>query len=318
MMIDLNEAAELLKNNDNILILVHGNPDGDTLGSGFALKSALACLGKKVAVRCSDKIPPKYAFLGELDGAFDAEFIVAVDVADPKLLGKELETAYGDKIRLCIDHHGSNLRYAENTALDSDAAATCEMIIEIIRLLGVEISKHMADCLYTGLSTDTGCFRYSNVTPRTMRMAADMIEAGAENAKINTAMFETKTKTYAKLEKLALDSLKMYLDGRCAVITVTQEMYAQSGSNETEVDAIAALPRQIEGVLVGVTMREKEDGSFKVSMRSHDNVDVSTICAMMGGGGHRCAGGCKVEGPQNKAAETVVANVEKYLTENQK
>ncbi|MDD6276143.1 MAG: bifunctional oligoribonuclease/PAP phosphatase NrnA [Clostridia bacterium] len=313
MIIDLNRAAELLKDNDNILILVHGNPDGDTLGCGFALKAALTEIGKNAAVRCSDKIPPKYSYLGELDEDFDEDFVVAVDVADPKLLGKELETAYAGKIQLCIDHHSSNLKYADYTLLDSNAAAACEIILEIIKTLGVQINSKMANCIYTGLCTDTGCFKYSNVTPRTMRMAADMIEAGAENAKINTVMFDTKTRTYAKLEKLALDSMKLYLDGRCAVITITQDMYSESGSNETEVDAIAALPRQIEGVLVGVTMREKEDGDFKVSMRSHEPVDVSEICASMGGGGHRCAGGCKVAGPADKAAQTVLMNVEKYL-----
>ena len=132
MRIDLNKTVELLKERDNILILVHGNPDGDTLGCGFALKAALTKLGKKAAVRCSDGIPPKYRYLGELDEDFHEDFVVAVDVADPKLLGKTLETAYGDKIQLCIDHHSSNLQYADYTMLDSTAAAACEIILQII------------------------------------------------------------------------------------------------------------------------------------------------------------------------------------------
>lgn len=186
-------------------------------------------------------------------------------------------------------------------------------MLEIIRGLNVEVTPQIANCIYTGLTTDTGCFRYSNVTPRTMRMAADMIEAGADNAMINTVMFETKTVTYVALERLALDGMKMYSDGKCALITITQDMFRESGSDESEVDAIAAIPRQIEGVKVGVTMREKPDGSFKVSMRSHEGVDVAAICAMMDGGGHPRAAGCTVDGPAEKAQKTVIANIESYL-----
>ncbi|MBR2315657.1 MAG: bifunctional oligoribonuclease/PAP phosphatase NrnA, partial [Clostridia bacterium] len=192
-------------------------------------------------------------------------------------------------------------------------AAACEIILEVIRALGVEITRSIANNIFTGLSTDSGCFRYSNVTPRTLRMAADMIESGAEHSKINTLMFETKTRTYVALERLALESMKMYLDDRCAVITITQDMFRQSGSDESEVDAIASIPRQIEGVQVGVTIRERPDSTFKVSMRSHEGIDVSDICAMMGGGGHPRAAGCTVEGDVESARSMVVECIREYL-----
>ena len=314
MIIDMNSAVEFLKNNNNFLILVHGNPDGDTLGCGLALKEALTSLGKSARVCCNDPVPKKFNYMGTVDtDDFVPDTIVAVDVADAKLLGKDFEKKYGDKIDLCIDHHGSNRLFAKQTLLDSNAAAACEIILQVIRGLSADITKSIAACIYTGLTTDTGCFRYSNVTPRTMRMAADMIESGAENAKINTAMFETKTKTYVALERLALDGMKMYFDGKCAFITITQEMYKKSGSDETEVDAIASLPRQIEGVLVGVTMREKKDGTFKVSMRSGESANVSEICATMGGGGHPRAAGCTVNGDINNATQTVLDNVKKFI-----
>ena len=203
--------------------------------------------------------------------------------------------------------------FAERTLLDANAAAACEIILEVIHALGVKPTKQIADCIYTGISTDTGCFRYSNVTPRTMRMAAEMIECGADNVTINTVMFETKTRTYVALEKLAVGGMKMFLDGKCALITVTQDMYRQSGSDESEVDAIASLPRQIEGVLVGVTMRERKDGSYKISMRSNRPINVSEICAAMGGGGHPQAAGCQVDGPLETATETVIRNVKNYI-----
>ena len=314
MIVDLIAAAEFLKQNNNYLILTHAHPDGDTLGCGLALKEALTSIGKTARVCCGDSIPAKFGYMGSADSddlSFDT--VVAVDVADTKLLGKELEEKYGGRVDLCIDHHGSNRLYAERTLLDASAAAACEIILQVIRQLDVEITKKIADCIYTGLTTDTGCFRYSNVTPRTMHMAAEMIEAGAENAKINTVMFETKTRTYAALERLALDGMKMYFDEKCAFITITQEMFLISGSDESETDAIASLPRQIEGVKVGVTMREKPDGTFKVSMRSNEDINVSEICALMDGGGHPRAAGCTVNGPVDRATETVLSNIKKFI-----
>jgi len=306
MMITLDQTAEFLKSKDNFMILSHGHPDGDTLGAAFALKAALNKIGKKAEVCCSDTMPSKFSYIGQTVDEFEYSTLVAVDVADTKLLGKAFEAKYADKIELCIDHHGSNRAFAEKTLLDADAAAACEIILSVIRKLGVEIDRHIADCIFTGLTTDTGCFRYSNVTPTTLRMAADMVECGARNVEINTAMFETKTKTYVALEKLAMASMKMYLDDKLAFITITQDMFRQSGSDESEVDAIASLPRQIEGVVVGVTMREKPDGTFKVSMRSHAPVDVSKICAMMGGGGHPQAAGCQLEIPVDEATQRII------------
>lgn len=316
MMIDTAlQAAEILKEQDDILILVHAHPDGDTLGCGYSLCRALISLGKRAAVSCSDEIPKKYAYLskGIEHCEFEPKFIVAVDVADTKLLGKRNESLYADKIDLCIDHHGSNILFAKKTLLDPSAAAACEIILKVIRALGAEVTPETADCIYTGLSTDTGCFRYSNVTPATMRMAADMIESGARHAAINTAMFETKTKTYVALEKLCLAGMRMYFDGKLALITVTQEMFRQSGSDESECDAIAALPRQIEGVVIGATMREKPDGSFKVSLRTHSPADAAQICASMGGGGHQRAAGCQLNGPEEVARQTLVDKIEKYF-----
>lgn len=315
MIIDLIAAVEFLKNNDEYLILTHAHPDGDTLGCGFSLCEALTSIGKKAVVRCGDPVPEKYRYMGcvcEEEVKFSN--IIAVDVADAKLLGKEFEELFGNRVDLCIDHHGSNRLYARRTLLDPTAAAACEIILDVIKALGIEITKSIANNIFTGLSTDSGCFRYSNITPRTLRMAADMIEAGAEYSRINTVMFETKTRTYVALERLALESMRMYLDEKCAFITITQDMFRKSGSDESEVDAIAAIPRQIEGVRVGVTMREKSDGTFKISMRSHEGIDVSEICAMLGGGGHPRAAGCTVTGDAEAARNQVVSCIEEYLT----
>lgn len=317
MRIDTQQTAQLLRSYDDVWILTHSNPDGDTLGSGFALCRALMKLGKRARVLCADEIPAKYNYMFKSvkTETFEPAHIIAVDVADPKLLGAGLKM-YREKVELCIDHHPSNLLYAGSTLLDAQAAATAEIIFELVRALGIEFDSEMADCVYTGLSTDTGCFRYANATARTYRIAAEMIECGANAAEINRVMFDTKSKAYVALEKAAMDTLELYFNDKCAVMTLTKEMFEQSGSKESDAEGIAALPRQIEGVIVGATMRERAEGGFKVSVRTHAPIDASEICRRMGGGGHARAAGCQVKQPLEEAKKTVLKNICDVLEEN--
>lgn len=294
--IGVKECVALLKEHDNYLILSHRNPDGDTLGSAFALKRALDLLGKKSMVRCNDDIHPKFSYLwAELDNSeiiFDK--IIAVDVADKKLLGEEFEAKYGDNVFLCIDHHMSNREYAQNLLLE-DRAAAAVVIYEVIRQLGVEITPEIASCVYTGLATDTGCFMYSNTTPTVHRIAAEVMAKGADYTLINRLMFETKTLPYLRLEQMAISSIESYFDGKCAIMTVTRKMFEESGASSSECDGIAAIPRKIEGVKIAVTIRERHNGSFKVSMRTIEPYDAAKICANFGGGGHNAAAGCEFD-----------------------
>ena len=170
---------------------------------------------------------------------FKEDYIVSVDVATENLLGS-LSEIYGGKINLSIDHHGTNTEYAENLLLRETAAA-CELIYEVVLELGAEIDKDIANCLFTGISTDTGCFRYASATASTFMIAAKLVECGADNGFINRVMFETKTKTYARLERLAIDNMQLYCNDKVAIMAVTQEMYKQSGSNEQETEALAPL-----------------------------------------------------------------------------
>lgn len=317
MNIDTKKAAKTLLVKDNILILTHKSPDGDTLGSGFALCRALLKLDKKAKVVCSDDIPKKFDYLyeGMKQEEFVPDFIVAVDVADTKLLGSKYEEQYKDKVDLCIDHHGSNINYAKQTCLYPGDAATTETIYEIIKCFDVKIDEDIANCIYTGLSTDTGCFRYSNTTAKTHRVAAEMIEVGAKSAEINCVMFESKTVSFLNLQKLCIDGMRMYFDDRCALITLTQNMYDISGSDESECDAISALARQVEGVVVGVTMKERVDGTFKVSVRTHEPIDAAEICKKMNGGGHKRAAGCEIRLPLEEARKVLLGHIENALVE---
>jgi phosphoesterase RecJ-like protein len=307
MTVDVTKAAELLKGSDDILILSHRSPDGDTLGGGFALYYALKKLGKRVRLECADEVPKKFRFLtdGIVKEEFEPQFTVAVDVADLKLLGDSLAKKYGGKIDLSIDHHLSHRDFS-TFSLVEDRAAACEIIYRIIEKLGVAVDSRIADCLYIGIATDTGCFRYSNTSPNTHICAAELIKLGADNAGINKRIFETKTKSYAALERLVMNSLEMHLDGRVALVTVTQDMFRESGSDEAECDGISALPRQIEGVLAGVTIRETSDGSYKISVRTNEPVDACEICSALGGGGHVRASGCTVTGTLDEAKKKIL------------
>ena len=313
MKIDFKECAKLLLQQNNILILTHAHPDGDTLGSGFALCRALMQIGKKARVINDDEIPKKYNYLFddiEFED-FEPSYIVAVDVATENLLGS-LQDKYAGKIDLCVDHHLTNTEFAKKLLL-RDYPAACEIIYMLINEMGVKIDKKIADCLYTGISTDTGCFRYASTTAQSYRIAAELIDLGADNGKINRAMFETKTKTYVALEKLALNNMKMFCNDRVAVITVTQDMYAKTGSNEQETEALAPLTGQIEGVEIGITIREKADRTCKASIRTYESVNAAALAKNFGGGGHAQAAACRFDCSVDEALEQIVKKCGEYL-----
>lgn len=311
MKISVKKCADILREKDNILILTHANPDGDTLGSGFALCRALMKIGKICAVINADDIPKKYNYLFDdiVEIKFKPDYVVAVDVATVKLLGG-LEEQY--KIDMCIDHHSTNTEYA-NLLLLEDAPAACQIMYEVVLALGVEVDKKIADCLYTGLTTDTGCFRYDSTTAQTYRVAADLIDAGADNGRINRIMFETKSKTYARLERLAIESMRFYEHERVAVITVTQEMFQLTGSNAQETEGLAPLTRQIEGVEIGITIQERPDGTCKASIRTFESVNAAKLAACFSGGGHAQAAGCKFDCDVKEARRLLVDKCREML-----
>ena len=295
--IDAVKAAEFLKQNDDFLILTHANPDGDTCGSGYSLCAVLKCLDKRAKVICADKLPSAFGFLlAETDEQFSEKTIIAVDVADERLLGG-LQEKYSGKTALCIDHHSTNTQYAENLYLESDSASCCECVYKVIKALGVEVTPFIASALYLGMATDTGCFKFSNTTPQTHRFAAELMELGADYDRINRIMFETKSKARLEMERLVLESIEFWFEGLCAVVTGTRQMIESTGCEQTDLDGVSAIPRQIEGVKIGVTIKEKAKGVFKVSVRTFEPYDASAICRRLGGGGHLRAAGCEFTVP---------------------
>ena len=197
--------------------------------------------------------------------------------------------------------------------LEPDSASAAEMVYNLIKKMELPITKQMASCLFTGVSTDTGCFRFSNTTPRTHRIAADLIELGADSENLIQTFFETKSRAYASLERMALDEMQFYLGGRCAIMPLTRAMFGKSGADDTDTDRLANLPRQVEGVLVGVTLKEQNDGSFKASLRTHGDVDASAICGRLGGGGHKGAAGVTLNVSMAQCISRLVDEIEKEI-----
>lgn len=298
MLVDIKTACREILSHDNILIFAHQKPDGDTLGASFALLRALHSLGKKARVFCADGFPVRYGFIcgGYVpDESFEPKYVIAADIASAELIS-DAPVPYSDRVDLCIDHHKSNTMYAKMTLLDVQAPAACQVIIEIIEGLGVSVDSVMATALFAGLSTDTGCFKYSNVTAQTHRAAALMIDAGAEHAKVNKLMFDTKSRGMLKVDRILIETVKFYEGGKIALSVLPADIGAACGVNEDELDGISSFPIRIDGVLAGITVRAKPGGTYRVSLRSVMPVDSSLVCSKFGGGGHTNAAGCTMKG----------------------
>ena len=257
-------------------------------------------------------MPKDFKFLlnGVKEQDFQAQCVVSVDVADEKLLGCNQEK-YQGKIDLCIDHHKSNRVDAPLKFVDDTSAAACEIIYRILTEMGVTFTKEIANCLYTGISTDTGCFRYTNTTAATLRICADLLEYGCDSGYINKVMFETKSKKRIELEREIYDRMIFCCDDKCAVIYTTLEMTKDLEDEDTE--GISSIPRQIEGVKMGITIREKPDGIYKVSVRTNGDIDACQFCRQFGGGGHAAASGCTLNGDLQGVIDTLIEAAERTL-----
>jgi phosphoesterase RecJ-like protein len=297
-MLSLSETVAWLKENDFFLILTHRRPDGDALGSAGALAQGLREFGKTAYVLFNPETTPRYAcFVEDYIAPEDyvTKNIIAVDTASADLLPKNA-AIYKDSVSLCIDHHKSNMMYAERLYLDANRASCGEIIFEILMMISGSVSSASAECLYVALSTDTGCFSFGNTTANTLYVASLLIEAGAPSKELNKRLFRTKTHERISLEGMLFCGLEYFFDGKVAIASITLDMLKASGADEDDMDDIAAIPGSIEGVCVGITIRELlSEHDCKVSVRTRTPYDAQAICAHFGGGGHNQAAGFVAE-----------------------
>lgn len=313
---DFEALSNFLLEHDNFYILTHKSPDGDTLGSGFALCNFLRESGKKANVLNTEKFPDRYSFMyeGYAEQDFKPECIIAVDIADTQLLGSNLsEYAESGKIDLCIDHHISNKYYAKETYVDGEASAAALIMYELFRYMGVKISNIVAKCLYTGIATDTGCFKYENTTPRAHIAAAELMAYDIGFANINRKMFDVKSKGRLAVEQTVIANMQYLFGGQCAMILLTKELIKSCGVEEAEFDGLASLPLQVEGVKIGITVKQRHEKVFKISVRTTEDIDASAFCQNFGGGGHIRAAGCEIQGDLDFVKQAIADQVRKVL-----
>lgn len=315
--LNIAQTVRYLWRHNNYIILTHASPDGDTLGSAYALYYGLKEIGKAACVICPDVIPKKYGYFARRTDHISREnaTVIAVDVADKRLLGSLCEE-FGDSVDLNIDHHISNTRFAENLYLDSDAAATAECMYELLNAMRVNINDVTAKALYTGIATDTGCFKYSNVTAKTHNIVAALYEYNIDAPEINRIMFDTKSRKLLELERMVLDAAEFHFDGRCILLPVTAEMQEKTGCSGTELEGIAVISRSVEGVSAGITLKQTDNCEFKVSLRTYPPLDASAICGRLGGGGHKGAAGATVSGTLDEVKRLVLKIVGEAMEEN--
>lgn len=309
----LPELAQELLSGDNYVMLTHRRPDGDTIGSAAALTRGLRALGKRAFVLENPQFTEK--FRPYLDGLTLSEVpqdcqLVAVDIAAETLLPFGAED-YVNQIAYRIDHHGSRADFAQKGYVDPGAAACGEIILALLEAMGVPGEKATAEALYLAISTDTGCFRYSNVTANTLRSAARCMDWGADTFAINQTMFLTKRLPRLQLDAHLARSIEFYAGGLVAVCAIDPSVRAELGITEDDIDDISGFPREIEGVQIGVMLRQEgEDG--KISLRTSPNYDASAICALLGGGGHKAAAGATVPGGIAAAKAAVLRALRQY------
>ena len=329
--LDLDEAADRLVSAERVLILFHIHPDGDSAGSAFALRAFIEASGGQAWCVCADELPERLAFIAEgvqdsvlpssIPEGFEPEIIVTVDTASPSQLGSLYEL-YGGKISLMIDHHGKGTACADNY-VRPEAAACGEVLHEVMsavaqkRGLG-ELPRRVKELIYTAISADTGCFRYSNVSPSTHALAARLIENGEQSAEINHRLFGIKTLRQMHVEHAGFERMNLYCDGRLAIITFPYDLKKQYGAEDEDLETLIDVARCVKGVEVAAVIKQPSaENRFRVSMRSSCDFDVSEICALYGGGGHIRAAGCTVSADSILSAEmTVVVAVENRFAED--
>lgn len=288
------ETAQWLKARDHFLILTHRRPDGDTLGSAAGLAQGLKAAGKTAFILFNPEATARYTSYVQQHWAPDGylpSYVITVDMASLDLFPSNAER-YKTDVALCIDHHPSNTGYANSLCLDAEKASCGEIIYEVILALMGSISADTAAALYVAVSTDTGCFAFSNTNANALRVAAALADAGAPIGEINKSIFRTKAKSRMMIEAMIITGMSFHFDGAVAMATITRKMMAQTGAGENEMDDVAAIPNGIEGVLVGITIRELTGPKdCKVSIRTSSIVNANTLASQFGGGGHAMASG---------------------------
>jgi bifunctional oligoribonuclease and PAP phosphatase NrnA len=310
------EAATAIAAAKAIVMACHINPDGDALGSLIALGIAINAKypEKSVTLLSRDGVPEMYRFMPFAERVQastdrrDFDLAVVLDSGDLKRVGEEIVPVIKSApVQMDIDHHVGEGSFGRFRLLNSRAAATAEIVFDLIEALGVEVTPDIAGCLLTGIITDTGSFRFMNVTPRTLRIAAMLIEAGASPALISEQVFDNRAFDSTKLMGAVLARLSHTDDGRITWASVSRAVFAETGTTDEDTEGLINFVRAVRGTEIALLFREIKPGVVRISLRCSQKHDVSLIANQFGGGGHKMASGCSFHGALADAQEALVA-----------
>ena len=318
------KIAELIREAQTIAVACHVNPDGDTIGSATAMRLILTAMGKEVTLFCDGKVPDMLSFLPGQElfrdpagctGTFD--LMLAVDVSDDKRLGSCVSLLPKCRRTAQIDHHPTNPMYMEVNSVDGKAPATCMLIHEQMKTLGVPLTRDIAICLYTGISTDTGNFAFGSTNAAAFRIMGELMEQDLPLEKLNRHLFRVKSREQTKLLGRALESLTFRGEGKIAVMKLTWADFQDCGALSEHADTIVNYGLDTKGTRMAMLARETEEGEIKFSLRTREPYTVNDIAAQFGGGGHPQASGITMKGTLEEAAEKVLRAMEEKVKQNQ-
>lgn len=318
----LDDVCRLLIDKRNTLILYHVRPDADAIGASFALKLVLEAMGTKVVCACESEIPSRLAFLTDkhqrsgrfesIDQSFEFERVITVDTASPSQLGN-LQKLFENRIDLMIDHHENGTKYADYY-VRSDYAASGEIVYEIAcKLVQMgelkAIPRDAYDLVYAALSSDTGCFKYSNVSPHTHLCAAELIAAGVDAAEINHRLFDCKSEKMLAAESAGFQNMKFYHNRKIAAVLFPFELKQKLELEDEHLETLVDVARAVDGVKIAMSVRQATAyRSFRISLRSSCGFDVSNVAKHFGGGGHSKAAACTIEADSIEFATRLVVD----------
>ena len=304
-----NDCAQFLLTHDHYTILSHRRPDGDTIGSSAALCLGLRQLGKTAHVLENGEVSPRFQWLHQgltKPEAEEGDLIVSVDVASPGMLPKAFQPLLG-KIRLRIDHHSSATSFTDEELVDGGSASCAELVWDVLTLMGVKADQAIAEAVYVGVSTDTGCFCYANTTAHTFEVAAECARGKARIYQLNQELFETNTLGRLKMQAWIVDHMQMLRGGEMAICAIPKAVEEKIGVTQDDMDNISSFPRTVAGVCMAATLRETADGDVKMSVRAVPGYDATLVTVPFGGGGHKGAAGASMKMPLAEAVKAVEA-----------
>lgn len=291
------ECAGFLLDHDRFAIITHCGPDGDTVGSAAALCLGLRQLGKTAHVLENSQVPEKYKYLLEgltKSDAVEMDTVVSVDVAAAHMLS-EASRHLAEKVELRIDHHGSATPFAQNELVDSTAAACGDIIYDLLTLLGVKLERHMANALYTAVSTDTGCFRYANTNDHSFAVASACSRVSPDIFRIAQQLFDTVTMGRLRLQSWVVEHMQVLCGGKIVVCGIPADLQERLELTDEDMGNLSGFLRSIEGVKMAATVKQDKEGHTGFSVRAVPGYDAAAVCEKFGGGGHKGAAGAGME-----------------------